>query len=187
MGPSTDPVAQALRDFQAAYGLPVDGVAGPRTLAALNEPPWERERLLELNLERARALPVGLGERHVVVDAAAARLYLYEDGQVKDTMKVIVGKPTEQTPMIAGLIRYAVLNPYWNVPPDLVEVADRAARPQEGRRLPQDDGLRGAVRLDATMRERRRSAARSTGRRSPPAAPRSASASCPAGTMRWAG
>jgi murein L,D-transpeptidase YcbB/YkuD len=36
-------------------------------------------------------------------------------------MKVIVGKPTEQTPMIAGLIRTAVLNPYWNVPVDLVQ------------------------------------------------------------------
>jgi murein L,D-transpeptidase YcbB/YkuD len=35
-------------------------------------------------------------------------------------MKVIVGKPGEQTPMIAGLIRTTVLNPYWNVPPDLV-------------------------------------------------------------------
>jgi murein L,D-transpeptidase YcbB/YkuD len=36
-------------------------------------------------------------------------------------MKVIVGKPSEQTPMIAGLIRTTVLNPYWNVPTDLVQ------------------------------------------------------------------
>ncbi|WP_195908686.1 L,D-transpeptidase family protein [Novosphingobium sp. Gsoil 351] len=35
-------------------------------------------------------------------------------------MKVVVGKPSEPTPMIAGLISNAVLNPYWNVPPDLV-------------------------------------------------------------------
>jgi L,D-transpeptidase YcbB len=35
-------------------------------------------------------------------------------------MRVIVGKPTEQTPMMAGLMRYTVVNPYWNVPPDLV-------------------------------------------------------------------
>jgi murein L,D-transpeptidase YcbB/YkuD len=37
-------------------------------------------------------------------------------------MKVIVGKPAEPTPMLAGLVRYAVVNPYWNVPPDLVRV-----------------------------------------------------------------
>jgi murein L,D-transpeptidase YcbB/YkuD len=35
-------------------------------------------------------------------------------------MRVIVGKPSEQTPQMAGLIRYAVARPYWNIPPDLV-------------------------------------------------------------------
>src|SRR3546814_5705289 len=35
-------------------------------------------------------------------------------------MKVIVGKPAQQTPMLAGLLRFAAVNPYWNVPPDLV-------------------------------------------------------------------
>ena len=35
-------------------------------------------------------------------------------------MRVVVGRITDQTPMIAGMIRYATLNPYWNVPPDLV-------------------------------------------------------------------
>jgi murein L,D-transpeptidase YcbB/YkuD len=35
-------------------------------------------------------------------------------------MKVIVGKPASQTPMLASVIYYATLNPYWNVPPDLV-------------------------------------------------------------------
>ena len=35
-------------------------------------------------------------------------------------MRVIVGKPGMPTPVMAGLIRYAVLNPYWNLPPDLI-------------------------------------------------------------------
>lgn len=83
--------------------------------------PSDVEQRLRLNLDRARALPAGGRGRFVLVDAASARLYLYEDGEVRDSMKVIVGKPTEQTPMIAGLIRTTVLNPYWNVPPDLVQ------------------------------------------------------------------
>ncbi|HEV2746472.1 MAG TPA: L,D-transpeptidase family protein [Allosphingosinicella sp.] len=113
-------VAAALRKFQAAHGLPDDALAGPRTLAALNADPRHRERLIRLNLERARALPADPGRRYIVVDAASARLWLYEDGRVRDTMRVIVGKPTEQTPMMAGLIRHAMVNPYWNIPPDLV-------------------------------------------------------------------
>jgi hypothetical protein len=35
-------------------------------------------------------------------------------------MKVVVGAAASQTPMIATQMRYAAVNPYWNVPPDLV-------------------------------------------------------------------
>jgi murein L,D-transpeptidase YcbB/YkuD len=77
-------------------------------------------RLLRLNLERARALP-GAGQgRHIVVDAAGTRLYMYDHGRVVDSMKVIVGRPVTPTPMMASTVRYATLNPYWNVPTDLV-------------------------------------------------------------------
>jgi murein L,D-transpeptidase YcbB/YkuD len=77
-------------------------------------------RTVRLNLDRARALPADPGQRYVLVDAAAARLWMYEKGKVVGTMRVVVGKPSEQTPMMAALIRYASVNPYWNVPPDLV-------------------------------------------------------------------
>jgi murein L,D-transpeptidase YcbB/YkuD len=80
--------------------------------------------LLQVNLERARALPGGPG-RYIVVNAAAQRLFAYENGQVVDSMRVVVGKPQYPTPMMAALVRYASLNPYWNVPPDLA--AERIA------------------------------------------------------------
>lgn len=74
--------------------------------------------LLELNLERARALPTGKG-RFVVVNAAEQRLYMWEDGKPVDSMVVVVGKPKNPTPLMAAYIRFASLNPYWYVPPDL--------------------------------------------------------------------
>ena len=114
------PLAAKLRAFQAAHGLPADGIAGDATIAVLNREPAYYERILRLNLDRARLLP-GTRKRHIIVDAAAARLWMYEDGEVKGTMRVIVGKPTEPTPMLAGMMRYAVVNPYWNVPQDLVQ------------------------------------------------------------------
>jgi murein L,D-transpeptidase YcbB/YkuD len=77
--------------------------------------------VLRANLERARALPADLGRRYVLVDITAQRLTAYQDGQVVRRMKVVVGKPSEPTPSMAALIRYAVFRPYWNVPPDLVE------------------------------------------------------------------
>jgi murein L,D-transpeptidase YcbB/YkuD len=77
-------------------------------------------RLLLLNLERARALPSGNG-RFVIVNPPAARLYMYENGQVVDSMRVVAGRPDPiaQTPMMNAFIRYVALNPYWNAPPDI--------------------------------------------------------------------
>lgn len=74
--------------------------------------------VLRANLERARAIPAE--GRFVLVDAAAARLFMYENGRAVDSMKVIVGKPQYATPMIASRIHYATLNPYWHVPDHLV-------------------------------------------------------------------
>ncbi len=80
--------------------------------------------LLALNLKRARLLPGG-NSRFVMVNAAAQRLYIYEGGRVVDSMRVVVGKPAQPTPMMAALIRYTAVRPYWNLPSDLV--AERIA------------------------------------------------------------
>jgi len=74
--------------------------------------------LLEVNLVRARVLPPG-PNRYVLVNAAEQRLYTYENRQALDSMRVVVGKPKNPTPMMAAYIRFASLNPYWYVPPDL--------------------------------------------------------------------
>lgn len=85
--------------------------------------PMERD-LLRLNLERARALPAATG-KYIIVNATAARLTMYEDGEIVDSMRVVVGRPVHATPMMAALIRFTSLNPYWNVPADLT--AERIA------------------------------------------------------------
>src|SRR5687768_3920360 len=66
------------------------------------------------NLTRIRALPPMAKGRAILVDAASARLWMYEDGRPVDSMKVVVGKPTLPTPMLAGYVRHAIVNPYWN-------------------------------------------------------------------------
>ncbi|HEX7877286.1 MAG TPA: L,D-transpeptidase family protein [Sphingobium sp.] len=109
-----------VKAFQADHGLKADGVAGAQTIEALNRDPTWYDRVLALNLDRARLLP-GPWVRHVVVDAASARLWYYSKGAEDGTMKVVAGAKESQTPMMAGMMRYATLKPYWNVPSDLVE------------------------------------------------------------------
>ncbi len=77
-------------------------------------------QLLRINMERARALPPDLGARYILVNPTAETLWTYANGQRQGQMRVVVGKLTEPTPSMIGLIRYALFNPYWNVPPDLV-------------------------------------------------------------------
>jgi murein L,D-transpeptidase YcbB/YkuD len=113
-------LAVRLRDFQSVHGLPASGRADPATIAALNRGAAHYERLILANIERARAIPAAPGRRYILVDTASARLWMVEDGRFRDSMKVIVGKRAMQTPEMAGLIRYAMLNPYWNLPPDLI-------------------------------------------------------------------
>jgi murein L,D-transpeptidase YcbB/YkuD len=64
------------------------------------------------------ALPdahIPVNGRYVLIDAASARLYMIEDGKVRDSMKVIVGKPESPTPELRSVINYETLNPYWHV------------------------------------------------------------------------
>ena len=113
---------KAVRKYQDVHGLKADGVAGAGTVASLDKGVDYYERLLLINLERARVLPrSNERDRYILVDAGEARLYLYEDGKVRDSMKVIVGSAETPTPMMAALMRFASVNPYWNVPPDLVQ------------------------------------------------------------------
>ncbi|HEV2816986.1 MAG TPA: L,D-transpeptidase family protein [Allosphingosinicella sp.] len=110
----------ALAEFQHVHGLPVTGRADAATIAALNRGAAHYERLILANIERARAIPAQPGGRYVLVDTASARLWMVEDGRIVGAMRVVVGKRAMPTPLMAGLMRYVVLNPYWNLPPDLI-------------------------------------------------------------------
>ena len=109
-----------VRDYQSAHGMKADGVVGNGTIASLNRGSDHYQRLIILNMERARRLPTAAdSHRYILVDAGAARLYMYERGKLVDSMSVIVGNAETQTPMMAAELSYIQLNPYWNVPPDL--------------------------------------------------------------------
>lgn len=73
---------------------------------------------IALNLERVRALP-RVVDRYVLVNTADQLLTMYDGEKRVGQMKVVAGRTNAQTPLINAFIRYAVLNPYWNVPSDL--------------------------------------------------------------------
>ena len=79
---------------------------------------------VKATLERLRLVPAK--GRAILVDAASAQLWMLEDGKPVDNMKVVVGKTTSPTPLLAGTIHYVTFNPYWHI---LDEVVQRKVAP----------------------------------------------------------
>jgi len=91
---------------------------------ALDDPQYTtaQRQVIQANLSRVRAIPEIPGGKHILVDAASARLWMYEGDKVVDSMKVVVGSPElGTTPLMAGWIRWAIENPYWEVPDDITK------------------------------------------------------------------
>jgi lipoprotein-anchoring transpeptidase ErfK/SrfK len=79
---------------------------------------------VKATLARLRLVPAT--GRAILVDVASAQLWMLENGQPVDSMKVVVGKTTSPTPLLAGTIHYVTFNPYWHI---LDDVARRKVAP----------------------------------------------------------
>lgn len=110
------PLQQALVRFQARHGLPPSGRLDERTRTALMVPAGQRARQIEANLERWRWLPHDLGWRHIRVNVADFRLQVFEENAPVLSMRVVVGRDYRRTPVFSGMMRFLVINPYWNIP-----------------------------------------------------------------------
>ncbi|MEL6794532.1 MAG: L,D-transpeptidase family protein, partial [Pseudomonadota bacterium] len=105
------------RAFQRRHGLNDDGVAGRRTIAALNATAAERTEQVIVSLERLRWMNKELGQRHVHVNLADFTVKLIEDGEVAFQERVVVGKARRhRTPEFSDEMTYMVFNPIWHVP-----------------------------------------------------------------------
>ena len=116
-------LAQVVSAYQAVHGLGTpDGIAGRATIASLNRGSEYYARRIAINLERAYRLPTTRTfDRYVVVDSGAAEVRLFDRDRPVDSMRAVVGSAKTKTPMMAVLMRNAKVNPYWNVPPELIQ------------------------------------------------------------------
>lgn len=109
-------VALALKHFQSRHGLRVDAIAGPTTLAVLNQPLSVWVDKLRVNLERRRELPSNLPPTRLVVNIADFTAVFFAEDKPTLTEKVIVGERSKKTPQISSRIGYLVVNPSWEIP-----------------------------------------------------------------------
>ena len=116
-----DPVlVDAVRRFQQRAGLAVDAALGKQTVEALNISPAQRVAQIRVNLERLRWVAQDMQGDHMLVDLTGYRLRLHLGGQLAWSARVVVGKPTRETPSLLDSVQHLVLNPKWVVPPTIL-------------------------------------------------------------------
>jgi murein L,D-transpeptidase YcbB/YkuD len=91
------------------------------TLTALQVPVEARMAQMVLNLERWHHTRQALDERYILVNIPAFTLAVVEHERAVMHMRVIVGKPSQRTPMLHATMTYLVLNPYWEVPHNIAK------------------------------------------------------------------
>ena len=105
--------------LRAASAMMIAAAALPAAAQELDYPAIANGLAIPDGSPAVQRASVPASGRSVVVDAESARLFMVEDGQIVDSMRVIVGKPGNATPVLKSTLYYATLNPYWNVPTEL--------------------------------------------------------------------
>ncbi len=113
-----DVLERAVELFQMDNGLTPDGVVGRATIAAINVSAQTRLQQVIVALERRRWLNKPLGKRHIIVNQAAFRAFVVDDGRVTLETRVVVGKAGRKyrTPEFSDEMTHLIVNPTWHVP-----------------------------------------------------------------------
>lgn len=117
----SDELFNAVRQFQTDQGLKPDGALGAETIRIMNVPIKERIKQIILNMERWRWLPGSFESNYLLVNIPEFKVYVFENGESKISMNVIVGKVLNSTPVFSDKMEYVVLSPYWNVPFSIIK------------------------------------------------------------------
>jgi murein L,D-transpeptidase YcbB/YkuD len=114
-------VVLALKQFQRRHGLVNNGKLSKKTLSALNMLPAQRLGILQTNLWRWLSLPSVPPEQYLLVNIPFYHLSWVEGKREKLSMKVVVGKAQNPTPIMVTELSYLTVNPYWTPTENIVK------------------------------------------------------------------
>lgn len=112
---------KAVKRFQKRHGLVAKGVLNRETIRALNVPIDVRIKQIRLNLDRIKWLHQRHAKRHIIINIPSFKLFFEEEGKLRQSMRVIVGKRKNPTPIFSNTVKTIVLNPYWNIPKSIIQ------------------------------------------------------------------
>ncbi|MBK8951627.1 MAG: L,D-transpeptidase family protein [Chitinophagaceae bacterium] len=99
----------------------MDGKVGVGTIRMLNSSDKDKFVRIAISLDKYKHLPDKLPSKFIWVNAASNTLYVYENGDMKFTSKVITGKPLTRTPVLNSQISEIVTYPQWLPPASIIK------------------------------------------------------------------
>lgn len=118
----TQELLDAVNQFREGNRLSADKAVGTFTIRYLNRPLSYYENCLRVNMERARWQYVQeKGSKYVFANVAAFMLQaVNEKTDSVLEMRICCGTVKNKTPLLSSKISYMEMNPYWNVPQNIV-------------------------------------------------------------------
>ncbi len=115
-------LADAVRRFQAAHGLEVDGSAGQGTMRQINVSMEQRMQSVIVAMERERWLNLPRGDRHIWVNLVDFTASVVDHDRVTFSTRSVIGAndSDRRSPEFSDVMEFMVINPSWYVPRSIV-------------------------------------------------------------------
>ncbi|MGB5505401.1 MAG: L,D-transpeptidase family protein [Sulfurovum sp.] len=110
----------AVKKFQARHGLTDAGYIGSMTRKSLMETAEEKVARIRLNLDRMKWVKRSHDRYQIWVNIPGYTMYVFDESELMETMRVIVGRNGHNTPVFYNRVRTIVLNPYWRIPASII-------------------------------------------------------------------
>ncbi|HET7118951.1 MAG TPA: L,D-transpeptidase family protein [Hanamia sp.] len=118
--PDSTMLSHEVKEYQSENKLKADGKPGEETIYSLNDDDNEKFKRIAITLDRYKQLPE-MPESYVWVNIPGFYLQLWDHDSVLFQSKVIVGKPTTQTPTLHSEISNMVIFPNWTIPESIIK------------------------------------------------------------------
>jgi murein L,D-transpeptidase YcbB/YkuD len=113
-------LAEAVKEYQRGNDLPPTGNLDARTVKKLNPTNDSRIDTIIANMERWRWYHRDIRKSRVEVNEPDFTLKVIHDGRQVWTSRVVIGKPSMPSPLLAQQMDSITINPTWKVPASIV-------------------------------------------------------------------
>ena len=115
-------IEAAVRRFQDAHGLEVDGTAGEGTLREINVSMERRLQSVMVAMERERWNNQPRGDRHIWVNLTDFTARIVDHDVVSFETRSVIGANDQdrQSPEFSDVMEFMVINPSWYVPRSII-------------------------------------------------------------------